>query len=114
MSQVSSVRWPFFLTSVHTSDPFPAENYPDGTDSHGNDVVTFSKTRAAPDKHIPKLLNAAEILREQGAKKLLAYGACWGGKIVSISGATSVNYGGQSVPAFDGVAIVHPSYVSLA
>ena len=38
-------------------------------------------------------MNAAEILREQGTKKLLAYGFCWGGKIVPISGATSVNYG---------------------
>jgi len=33
---------------------------------------------------------------------------------VSIPGATSVNYGGQSIPAFDGVAVVHPAYVSLA
>ena len=39
---------------------------------------------------------------------------CWGGKIVSIAGATSVKYGEQSIPAFDGVAIVHPAYVSLA
>jgi len=94
------------------NDPFPVENFPGGTDSHGNDLQTFFQTRAAFDKHVPKLLNAAEILREQGTKKLLAYGFCWGGKIVSIAGATSVNYGGQSIPAFDGVAIVHPAMVS--
>lgn len=102
------------FNSVNFSDPFPVENFPGGTDSHGNDLKTFFQTRAAFDKHVPKLLNAAEILREQGTKKLLVYGICWGGKIVSIAGSTSVNYGGQSIPAFDGVAVVHPAYVSLA
>lgn len=100
------------MTHCNSSDPFPVENFPGGTDSHGNSLQAFFQTRAAFDKQVPKLLNAAEILREQGVKKLLAYGACWGGKIVSIAGATSVNYGGQSTPAFDGVAIVHPAYVS--
>lgn len=32
---------------------------------------------------------------------------------MSISGATNVDYGGKSIPAFDGVAVVHPAYVSL-
>ncbi|RDB29046.1 putative AIM2 family protein C30D10.14 [Hypsizygus marmoreus] len=86
--------------------PFPAEKYPPKTSQDKADIQAFFGGTASPPVAIEKLTKFGETLRASGAKKIGAYGFCWGGKV-------TLSAGGASTP-FDSVAIVHPAMLSHA
>ncbi|KAJ6574733.1 hypothetical protein B0H19DRAFT_1125512 [Mycena capillaripes] len=94
------VHMPEFLP-----EPFPAENFPPTTDEGKKALQEFFGGPAAPPMAIKKLFAFGETLKSSGAKKVGAYGFCWGGKV-------TLSAGGESTP-FDSVSIIHPAMLSV-
>ncbi|KAF8078238.1 hypothetical protein FPV67DRAFT_1405312 [Lyophyllum atratum] len=86
--------------------PFPPEKFPPQTEKDKADIQAFFGSTASPPKAIEKLTSFGHTLKANGAKKIGAYGFCWGGKV-------TISAGGPSTP-FTSVAIVHPAMLSAA
>ncbi|KAJ7462766.1 hypothetical protein B0H11DRAFT_95314 [Mycena galericulata] len=85
--------------------PFPAENFPPTTDEGKKALQDFFGGTANPQANVKKLVAFGQTLKSGGAKKLGAYGFCWGGK-VTLSAA------GEATP-FESVSIIHPAMLSV-
>ncbi|KAJ7102314.1 hypothetical protein B0H15DRAFT_814111 [Mycena belliarum] len=85
--------------------PFPNENFPPTTDEGKKALQDFFGGTANPPAAIKKLTAFGQNLKSSGAKKIGAYGFCWGGKVTLLGG-------GDSTP-FDSVSIVHPAMLSV-
>ncbi|KAJ7293185.1 hypothetical protein C8J57DRAFT_1429069 [Mycena rebaudengoi] len=86
------------------NDPFPVENFPPTTDEGKRALQDFFAGTANPSAAVKKLSAFGQSLKTGGAKKVAAYGFCWGGKVV-------ISAGGDSTP-FESVSIVHPAMLS--
>ncbi|KAG5729789.1 hypothetical protein E4T56_gene984 [Termitomyces sp. T112] len=86
--------------------PYPIEKFPPKNDQDKRDLQAFFAGTASPPLAIKKLVDFGKALRTSGAKKVAAYGFCWGGKVTLSSGTLST--------PFDAVAIVHPAMLSVA
>ena len=42
---------------------------------------------ANPANHVPKLIKVGQQLKSEGAEFIVAYGYCWGGKVVASAGS---------------------------
>jgi len=84
--------------------PFPPEKYPPKTEQDKAEVQAFFGGTASPPAAIKKLTSFGETLKANGAKKIGAYGFCWGGKV-------TICAGGNSTP-FNSVAMIHPAMLS--
>jgi dienelactone hydrolase len=58
--------------------PFEREKYPPRTDEHKAELQAFFGGVARPDVATEKLVKFGQVLRSEGAKKVGAYGMCWG------------------------------------
>ncbi|KAJ7071488.1 Alpha/Beta hydrolase protein [Mycena amicta] len=87
------------------NQPFPAENFPPTTDEGKQALQDFFGGTASPPAAVQKLVAFAEHLKANGAKKVGAYGFCWGGKVTLVAG-------GPSSP-LDAISIVHPAMLSV-
>ncbi|KAK7064555.1 dienelactone hydrolase family protein [Favolaschia claudopus] len=84
--------------------PFPSENFPPTTDEGKKKLQEFFGGTANPSAAVKKLTAFTQTLKSDGAKKVGAYGFCWGGKV-------SLLAAGESTP-LDAVSIVHPAMLS--
>jgi dienelactone hydrolase len=57
---------------------FPNENFPPKTEEAKAELQSFFKGPANTSAAIAKLLSFGRTLRDGGAKKVCAYGFCWG------------------------------------
>jgi len=85
--------------------PFPSEDFPPSTDAGKKALQEFFGGTANPQAAVKKLTAFGNTLKSGGAKKVGAYGFCWGGKV-------SLSAGGESTP-FESVSIVHPAMLSV-
>ncbi|KAJ6519444.1 Alpha/Beta hydrolase protein [Mycena sanguinolenta] len=85
--------------------PFPAADFPPTTDEGKKALQEFFGGTANPGEAVKKLTAFAQALKAGGAKKVGAYGFCWGGK-VTLSAA------GESTP-LEAVSIIHPAMLSV-
>ncbi|KAJ7814150.1 hypothetical protein B0H14DRAFT_2851026 [Mycena olivaceomarginata] len=85
--------------------PFPSENFPPTTEEGKKSLQDFFGGTANPGEAVKKLTAFAQTLKSDGAKKVGAYGFCWGGK-VTLSAA------GESTP-LEAVSIIHPAMLSV-
>jgi len=85
--------------------PFPAENFPPTTEEGKQALQSFFGGVAAPPAAVSKLIAFGKTLKSGGAKKVGAYGFCWGGKV-------TLSAGGESTP-FESVSIIHPAMLSV-
>jgi dienelactone hydrolase len=58
--------------------PFPAENFPPTTDEGKKALQDFFGGTASPPAAVKKLIAFGQTLKSGGAKKVGAYGFCWG------------------------------------
>jgi len=75
-------------------------------------IQQFFQTKANIEKALTGLVEVSKILREEGATKVYAYGLCWGGKVATVGGSKTLEVDGKTIPAFDGVAAIHPAMLS--
>jgi dienelactone hydrolase len=57
---------------------FEREKFPLRTDEHKAELQAFLSGVARPDVATEKLVKFGQVLRTGGAKKVGAYGLCWG------------------------------------
>jgi len=77
--------------------------YPPKSDEDMKKIVEFVNTTANPQKRLDEAIDIAKVLNKDGKTKLGAMGFCWGGKMATLSGATSL---------FEGCASIHPGMLS--
>ncbi|KAJ7169507.1 hypothetical protein C8R46DRAFT_1175770 [Mycena filopes] len=101
----SSLKTRVYMPDFFEPDaPFPNENFPPTTEE-GKKARQFFGGTANPAANIKKLTAFAQHLKSGGAKKVGAYGFCWGGKVTLAAG-------GESTP-LDAVSIIHPAMLSV-
>jgi len=86
-------------------EAFPNEKYPPVTREDKAELQAFFGTTAKPDVTSAKLTKFGRLLRDGKAKKVGAYGLCWGAKV-------TICTGGENTP-FDAVAMLHPAMLSV-
>ncbi|KAJ7630587.1 Alpha/Beta hydrolase protein [Roridomyces roridus] len=101
----STLKTVVYMPDFFDNAPFPAENFPPTTDEGKQALQQFFGGTANPAAAVAKLGAFANYLKSGGAKKVGAYGFCWGGK-VTLAAA------GESTP-FEAVSIVHPAMLSV-
>jgi dienelactone hydrolase len=67
------------------NQPFSAEKYPPKSDIDKADLQAFFGGTAKPDVATGKLKDFGLALRQDGAKKIGAYGFCWGMLRISVT-----------------------------
>ncbi|PSS37124.1 hypothetical protein PHLCEN_2v997 [Hermanssonia centrifuga] len=87
-------------------EPWPVDNFPPTTDEDKKKFQAWFGGFANPANHVPKLINVAKTLKEEGAEFVVAYGYCWGGKVSIVAGT-------QEGTPFDAVSIIHPAMLSV-
>ncbi|KAI3621940.1 dienelactone hydrolase family protein [Moniliophthora roreri] len=101
----SSLKTKVYMPDFFEPDgPFPIDKFPPQTDEEKQQLQDFFAGTANPADNIAKLVTFGKTLKEEGAKRVGAYGFCWGGKV-------TISSGGESTP-FDAVSIVHPAMLS--
>lgn len=100
------------------NEPFPASKYPPQTPENKAAIQAFFGGPAKPDVATEKLKKFAQVLKQDGAKKVGAYGFCWGKSeamvtvvhmfIPAAGGKVAISAGGEGTP-LDAVAMVHPA-----
>jgi len=83
--------------------PFSASDYPPDTDEKKAKLQAFFGGPAKIDKAVANVKKVGETLKGDGAKNVVVYGYCWGGKVATLVGADS---------SFDAVAAIHPAMLS--
>ncbi|ETW87682.1 hypothetical protein HETIRDRAFT_424395 [Heterobasidion irregulare TC 32-1] len=83
------------------SAPWDAARHPPKTDADRAALQAFFGGPARPQDAVPKLARVGAALRADGARRVGAYGLCWGGKVVILAG-------GAKDTVLDSVAAVHP------
>ncbi|KAF7798633.1 hypothetical protein EIP86_009856 [Pleurotus ostreatoroseus] len=86
-------------------EPWPLEKFPPKTDEDKKKLQEWFGGFANPANHVPKLNAVGKAVKEDGAQFVAAYGYCWGGKVVMVTGF-------QPDTPFDAVSIVHPAMLS--
>ncbi|EEB91195.1 hypothetical protein MPER_10485, partial [Moniliophthora perniciosa FA553] len=101
----SSLKTRVYMPDFFEPDgPFPIDKFPPQTDEEKQQLQDFFGGTANPADNIAKLVTFGKTLKEEGAKRVGAYGFCWGGKV-------TVSSGDENTP-FDAVSIVHPAMLS--
>ncbi|KAF8213481.1 Alpha/Beta hydrolase protein [Mycena galopus ATCC 62051] len=102
----STLKTVVYLPDFFEPDkPFPSENFPPSTEEGKKSLQEFFGGTANPGKAVEKLIAFANTLKSDGAKKVGAYGFCWGGKVTLLAA-------GESTP-FESVSIIHPAMLSV-
>jgi dienelactone hydrolase len=65
-------------------EPWPADKFPPANDEEGQKLQAFFGGPANPAKSVAGLKKVAEALKAEGAKKVVAYGFCWGSCRVTV------------------------------
>ncbi|KAI0344107.1 hypothetical protein BDW22DRAFT_1355401 [Trametopsis cervina] len=86
-------------------EPWPLDRFPPSTDEDKKKFQEWFGGFASPANHIPKLIKVGEALKADGADFVVAYGYCWGGKVVIKSGA-------EANTPFSAISIIHPAMLS--
>ncbi|KAF5375018.1 hypothetical protein D9758_000097 [Tetrapyrgos nigripes] len=86
------------------NDAFPLSRFPPKTDEDKQALQDFFGGAANPPETVKKLTAFGEFLKGNGAKKVVVYGFCWGGKV-------TISAGGANTP-FSAVSIVHPAMLA--
>ncbi|TFK57569.1 hypothetical protein OE88DRAFT_1620274 [Heliocybe sulcata] len=87
--------------------PWPNDRFPPQSDDEKASLQAFFGPGGAahPPKSVDRLLDVARQLKADGAKKVGAFGFCWGGKVNILAGSV------VDTP-LDAVAAVHPAMLS--
>ena len=83
-------------------EPWPVDNFPPKTDADKKKFQEWFGGFANPANHVPKLIKVGQALKDEGAEFVVAYGYCWGGKVV-------ISAGPQAASPFSAVSSVHPA-----
>ncbi|KAI0700444.1 hypothetical protein BC835DRAFT_1404870 [Cytidiella melzeri] len=86
-------------------EPWSLENFPPKTDEDKQKLQDWFAGFANPANHVPKLAKVGKELKSEGVDFVLAYGYCWGGKVVMKSGS-------EADTPFSAISIVHPAMLS--
>ncbi|KAJ3556318.1 hypothetical protein NM688_g2094 [Phlebia brevispora] len=87
-------------------EPWPLDKFPPKTPEDKKKLQEWFGGFANPKNHVPKLNAVGKAVKEDGAEFVVAYGYCWGGKVVIVAGT-------QPDTPFDAVSIVHPAMLSV-
>lgn len=88
-------------------EPWSLDKFPPSTDEDKKKFQEWFGGFANPANHIPKLIKVGQALKDEGAEFVVAYGYCWGGKVV-------ISTGSKEDSPFGAVSIVHPAMLSAA
>ncbi|VDC01965.1 unnamed protein product [Peniophora sp. CBMAI 1063] len=84
------------------SEAWDVSRHPPQTDEDKAAFQKFFAGPAKPDEAVVKLERVVKALKEEGVKKVGAYGLCWGGKVAVLAGA-------KEGSVLDAIATAHPA-----
>ncbi|KAI0317998.1 dienelactone hydrolase [Amylostereum chailletii] len=84
------------------SPPWDTARHPPKTPEDKAALQAFFGGPANPPDAVDKLLRVARTLKADGAKRVVAYGLCWGGKVAILAGS-------KIDTPLDAIATIHPA-----